>query len=432
MTGIHSEKRVLVAEDEASVARALADTIRTTFGCGIDIVYNGDEALEALSKKTYDLLVTDMVMPGTHGLDLVRRVRADYPLADIIVSTGFVEAFPYVEVIQAGASDFIVKPYPIAEMHAKVLRLFKARDTLRDTQAIIPSGGAASDDAGLEHDNKYQRLFELNVDGMVIVSLDTCLIQDANQTFCNLANRVRQALEGVQFLDLFELSSRKRLEQLLPMFVLRGQGAVGNAWLKRPDGAPVCVDLSLTFIGGGEDRFVQVTCKDATEHHKVHEHLAKHAQTDQLTGLLNRRMLTNNVDAAIAALKRAGTPSTLLFMDLDDFKQCNDTHGHQTGDELLQAVGQLIQKHIRSETDHGYRYGGDEFAVLLCGANAEIGARVAERIRADYASQDRKATSISIGVAELSAGMDAADFVKAADAAAYASKLAGKNRVSVA
>lgn len=429
-----SFRNVLVADDEAVVAQAIAESIRLAFRCAVDVVHEGDSALEALASKPYDLLIADMVMPGLHGLDLVARVAQDWPSVDILVSTGFPAEFPYVEVIQAGASDFIVKPYPQAELEAKVLRLFTGR-RLHET-APAPSAedsqqerGAGTAKASGSPDARYRTAFELNVDGMLILTVNGLRISDANQAFCNAVARPYQDLLGASLVELFEERSRERVEQAFHIFAETRQGALSNVWIRRPDGASVCFDLRASFIQVGEDEFVQVSCRDATEQHRLHERLAEFAQRDPLTDLLNRRMLFMHLEGAIIDAKRTAQAATLLFIDLDHFKTCNDTFGHQQGDALLKAVADLIRKHTRVATDEGFRYGGDEFALLLRNADGETGARVGERIRLDYAQEDRFGTTMSVGVAQYDGEMDSAAFVRSADAALYNAKFAGRNQV---
>src|SRR5690606_1883671 len=107
------------------------------------------------------------------------------------------------------------------------------------------------------------------------------------------------------------------------------------------------------------------------------------------------------------------------------------TFGHQVGDQLLRSVGDLIRQHIRQARDGGYRYGGDEFAVLLPEANMHVAERIAHQVREGFESIEQFGTSMSIGVASWKPEMDAEGFVKAADEALYAAKSAGKNTVRV-
>ncbi len=160
-----------------------------------------------------------------------------------------------------------------------------------------------------------------------------------------------------------------------------------------------------------------------------------HAATqDPLTGIGNRRRL----DAALEELTSAPTvPTCLLFIDLDRFKDVNDTFSHVVGDEVLKAIGLILQRESR-DRDVIARYGGDEFVVMLRGAPLRTGAHVGERIRKAVASYPWKRIApglrvrVSIGVAEHRAGMTYDQLMAAADAAVYEAKQGGRDRVAVA
>jgi diguanylate cyclase (GGDEF)-like protein len=120
------------------------------------------------------------------------------------------------------------------------------------------------------------------------------------------------------------------------------------------------------------------------------------SRTDVMTGCLNRRGFEEHVASALARAERGGPTPSLLLIDLDKFKQVNDTYGHAAGDELLQWVGRTLKHAVRAE-DSVARLGGDEFAVLLSACPVSEAPTVAERLRAQLAER----TSVSIGLATL-------------------------------
>jgi diguanylate cyclase (GGDEF)-like protein len=154
---------------------------------------------------------------------------------------------------------------------------------------------------------------------------------------------------------------------------------------------------------------------------------------DALTRLFNRRRLDEDLDAECKRCVRYGRPLAFVMLDVDHFKQFNDSHGHPHADTALQDVADVITGCVRA-TDTAYRYGGEEFCVLLretTGADAMIFAeRVRQRIEHRFASGTTAGITASFGVAEFSAAtpMPRA-LVEAADAAMYESKSAGRNRV---
>jgi len=109
-----SARRVLVADDNA-VARNLAHLLSSRLGAECETAPDGETALSMLENAHFDVLLTDMLMPGMHGMELLKTVVERYPAVSVVVMTGYPGEFPYVEVIRAGAADFIAKPYHAEE-----------------------------------------------------------------------------------------------------------------------------------------------------------------------------------------------------------------------------------------------------------------------------------------------------------------------------
>lgn len=180
--------------------------------------------------------------------------------------------------------------------------------------------------------------------------------------------------------------------------------------------------------------------QDAVRLEEQNRALEAQATTDGLTGLANRRHFDQFVTEQTAIAHRYRGPLTVLFMDLDHFKQVNDTHGHQAGDDVLRSVGAVLRATMR-EADLPARYGGEEFAVVMPATTLEEGAQAAERVRVALNSSPVEITggdpiivTASIGVAQLlSTKLEAPEgLVARADAAVYEAKNSGRNRVVVA
>ena len=157
------------------------------------------------------------------------------------------------------------------------------------------------------------------------------------------------------------------------------------------------------------------------------EHVQKLAELDGLTAVANRRTFETVLERELSRARRTGDEVGLVLIDVDRFKELNDTHGHQAGDELLRQVGRLLVENSR-DFDTAARYGGDEFALVLPGSSVADALDVAERIRGLLG--DLEAT-LSLGVASFPKHADdAGSLVQAADEALYESKRAGRNRVT--
>ncbi|CAH2602912.1 EAL domain-containing protein [Rhodovastum atsumiense] len=211
-----------------------------------------------------------------------------------------------------------------------------------------------------------------------------------------------------------------------------GAGASGPGWaeglLTTRAGRAVAVSRQALADGGWV-----VTCEDVTERRRDEARITHMARHDSLTGLPNRAMFRERMEAAVARLGR-GEPFVLLCLDLDGFKAVNDTRGHATGDRLLCMVAERIQACLR-EIDTVARLGGDEFAILLpraqCHADVElIATRLIGTVGAPYPIDGRQAViGVSIGAAFAPADGSLPDrLMRQADLALYRAKESGRGR----
>ncbi|HEX4062161.1 MAG TPA: GGDEF domain-containing protein [Streptosporangiaceae bacterium] len=167
----------------------------------------------------------------------------------------------------------------------------------------------------------------------------------------------------------------------------------------------------------------------------LHQQLRAAARTDAKTGLLNAAAWQREADTEISRVLRARQPLALLLMDIDHFKRVNDTHGHLAGDQVLTALADVLRQQVR-ETDVVGRFGGEEFVVLLPGADTAEAIKIAERLRAQVGATVTSAAgvevtvTVSIGAALLGQhGDELRALLTAADLALYRAKRAGRNQV---
>jgi diguanylate cyclase (GGDEF)-like protein len=172
----------------------------------------------------------------------------------------------------------------------------------------------------------------------------------------------------------------------------------------------------------------------AIEAARFHQSADELSHTDALTHLPNRRRLELDLDMEIARSLRYNRPIACIMLDVDHFKKVNDIHGHQAGDEILSEFGAAFSSSLR-DTDTAYRYGGEEFCVLLRETDAEAAVVVAERLRVEIANRfagngGSAMVTASLGVAAIPRdAVDAKTLIAAADRALYAAKAAGRNCV---
>jgi diguanylate cyclase (GGDEF)-like protein len=170
---------------------------------------------------------------------------------------------------------------------------------------------------------------------------------------------------------------------------------------------------------------------------RLRETLRNQAIRDGLTGLFNRRYLEETLERELSRGKRSGSPLGVIMLDLDHFKEYNDAYGHNAGDELLCALGQMIQETTRRE-DIACRFGGEEFLLIMPGAPMDVALDRAQVLnegvkRLHLQSASLKAITISAGVAIFpDHGSSGKEVIQAADTALYQAKEAGRDRVVVA
>ena len=225
----------------------------------------------------------------------------------------------------------------------------------------------------------------------------------------------------------------------------------GELWDRRADGTEYPASLSISVVRDGQGRVSQYVgmFTDIAERKKLEEQVKQLAFSDPLTQLPNRRLLEDRMTQAIAASRRSSLYNALLFLDLDNFKPLNDTHGHRVGDLLLVEVANRLRACVR-EVDTVARLGGDEFVVLLSGLDlnkeesATQACAVAEKIRASLSASYLLSVdaddsphevvehrcSASIGVVVFADSEGNSEMVlRWADAAMYRAKRAGHNSI---
>jgi|25BtaG_2_1085352.scaffolds.fasta_scaffold00632_3 diguanylate cyclase (GGDEF)-like protein/PAS domain S-box-containing protein len=199
----------------------------------------------------------------------------------------------------------------------------------------------------------------------------------------------------------------------------------------------------------GEIRWIEETChqeagdlvmgvlRDITGQKNLEEKLRKESVTDELTGLFNRKQFNRDLKSAYSAFVRSGNNSAILTYDFDHFKNINDLYGHAMGDEVLRLAASLVKNQLRP-SDHAYRLGGEEFAILLGDTSLRNARNLAERIRktihaARFRVGDvRACATISLGIAQFRTSDSCfEDALKRTDEALYQSKTISRNVTSI-
>jgi diguanylate cyclase (GGDEF)-like protein len=268
----YHKENLLIVDDEVEIGKIIQDLL-SKLGFNTGFATDGEGALKELRNDEYTFLITDINMPKLNGIELIKIAKKENPRINVIAMTGYDKDYTYMDVINAGASDFISKPFKVDEMEAKIRRI------------------------------------------------------------------------------LIETRTRDELARL--------------------------------------------------------------SITDNLTGLYNQRHFYNRLKEEIDRAHRQKHPLSLILLDLDNFKYFNDKYGHLAGDQVLAAAGKVILSNIRDSVDTAFRYGGDEFAVILVETDEKIAETIGQRLQRGF-EKDSVVTA-SIGLATYEKGMELTDLINRAD-----------------
>ncbi len=284
---------------------------------------------------------------------------------------------------------------------------------------------------------RVERLFDDAPHGVALLDLEGRIIR-ANISMAVLVGLDPPDMVGHK-LSAFETPGESRIDDHVSRLVARpGDTYDTECNFRDSGGNDVSVALSSTIVGDrGMGEIVMVNVVDISDRRRYLDRLSHLADHDVLTGLANRRRFETELARHLDRCSRVGATGALLLLDLDNFKQVNDTLGHNAGDELLITIAGLLRRSIRS-SDLVARLGGDEFAILLTdgdqGAAQRVAGLVVDRIRDHAATLDGVARRVTASVGAVTfraASEHAADILALADMTMYDAKEAGRNQIAM-
>jgi len=291
---------------------------------------------------------------------------------------------------------------------------------------------------------RYRYLVRHAPTGIYEVDLTARKFLSVNDAMCEYTGYTREEFLSMDPIQLLTEESKQSFIQTHAK-VLAGEPVPGNLeyQIKRKNGSEFWVLLNNRYSYEPNNRvFSTVIAHDITERKQAEGFLRESENRyrelsiiDDLTQLYNSRYFYHQLKMEIDRADRYGQSLTLLVLDLDNFKQFNDTYGHIEGDRVLSRLGQIVKRCLR-QTDSAYRYGGEELTILLPMTTSEDGAVTAERIRAELKKESFSAVSgkdvyitVSIGLAQYKSHEDMKSFVNRVDQLMYQAKKNGKDRV---
>jgi diguanylate cyclase (GGDEF)-like protein/PAS domain S-box-containing protein len=410
---------ILVVDDDQLVRLMLQDAL-TAAGFEAVPASDGDAALRIFTTLQPDLVLLDMVMPGKDGCETCREMRTlpggEY--TPVLMVTGLDGADPIHRAFVAGATDFIAKPVNFELLVQRVRYVLRASQnvkTLAESRARLEMLKVAVDSLPIG-------ITFSDVNGVIVYS-----------------NPAEARMHGYQVDELvgkearsFSTSNRSRhltADQFKDIGVWRRESV--NV---RKDGEEFPALLTSISVRDSEACYLGIitTCEDISERKVAEEKIRQLAYYDVLTGLPNRGMFLERLHQTLSQAQRDREKVNLIFLDLDNFKDVNDTQGHDVGDQLLKSVAERLSVCMR-DSDVLARLGGDEFVVVCPSlATQDSIAAIVQRIQAVFTDpfelQGRQVyTSASIGIAVYpDDSLDATTLFRCADTAMYQAKNEGR------
>lgn len=419
---------ILVVDDSRSDFRLMERQFaKAGFAADCVRVESQDSLHELLKQDHWDIALLDYNMPQMRFHDVLATVNKSKPDLPVILVSGSVVEEQGLELLQRGLWDFVSKEQML-RLPVAIERNLKEAQTRRllrqaDQEARISALAFESSDA-------------------IVIADAKGVIQRVNRAFSDTTGYRADEIVGKQLSILGSNRHDKDFYDSLWRNVNSTGSWQGEVWRTHKNGEAYLVWQTITGVkddSGEITHFVSVA-RDITARKAAEEQIARLAFYDPLTKLPNRRLLTDRLHLALTASRRSRQRGALMFIDLDNFKNINDTMGHDKGDMLLVEVAERLSNCVRVN-DTVARFGGDEFVILLenfLGNQESVAAQVgviAEKARHEV-SKDISiggltvCTTPSIGIALFgNDGETSEDLLKWADLAMYQAKSSGRNAV---
>ncbi len=430
--------RILVVDDQLPMLQSV-QALLSLQGHPVDVATNGTAALELLRRESFSLVLLDLQMPETSGLQVLDAIRKSQLDCVVVVVSGQGSFDNIKKAMKLGAFDFIRKPYKPEELIATVGQALDELHQRRQDEKKSRS---------LHHSERMHRF-------IVNHSPDFIYILDSKGRF-SYVNSMAEQLLGYQRQELIGQHFTRILhplnaEETLKVFSEQRTGRrasinvevrlKGNPQFKQAGAdwnrEPVVELNSLGIYTRRAQKNIYIgtfgSARDISVRKKAEAQISYQAYHDLLTRLPNRSLFEDRAHQLLAQSRRSGETFALMFMDLDRFKQINDNFGHIIGDRVLQQVAERIRACLRAE-DTLSRFGGDEFSLLLPGISSREGTvTVAEKIlkavRQPFLIDGHDLyLSVSLGIAVYpDAGESHESLIQSADVAMYHVKANGKD-----
>ena len=451
--------RILVVDDLPQNIKLLSAKLTAAYYDAVT-ADNGPDALDLVAENPPDIILLDVMMPKMDGFEVCRKLKANPSTTHIpvIMVTALNDMAHKVRGLSVGADDFLTKPIDDVALFARIKSLTRLktaadellmRDKTREQFGLF--AGEVMSYASQIHeakvlivDDDLAQTFQMKKKlEKVFAGVKAC---DDPSKAIDLASEGKYGMiiVSTNFLDFDGL---RLCSQLLSNDSTRGVPILISVEEEHKDKIIQGLEMGVSdYIVAPIDEnelLARVSCQVRRKryHDALRNNLYKGlemAVTDDLTQIYNRRYFDMHLNGMFTEAREKSKNLSIAIIDVDYFKQVNDTLGHIAGDEVLQQIAQLISQNVRA-TDLIARYGGEEFALIMPGADIKEAGLVMERIRKLIANFDFKISTkeddvlkktISVGLACVAdKHREAKQVLEEADKNLYAAKEQGRNRV---
>lgn len=416
---MHRKISVMVVDSDESLLKTTLNHL-TSWGFSVDGFSSLDDAVASFSMKHHDILLLQYGLSSLSTENVLARLRSSAaPRWTPVVF--LMEAFELEsakDVMEFDGADMIVKPLAMPLLKAKLHSLSRLMDANRSDPA-----------------EQFRAVLEGSTDAVAVVNQSGQLVE-FNSPAADLFGWQREDVLGWNIRDFMPAQI---VEVHAEVFEDDKVASIWNSRrlkVKGHDSREIVMEVRFGFINLPTRRLCSITMRDVSERERQEDQMAKASLYDALTELPNRSQFHERLSQLMAISNRYSKLLGVLFIDLDKFKEINDTHGHNVGDRVLKEIARRLQHSIR-DSDTVARLGGDEFVALLYDLRSSEDARlVAERFIAacekPVVVNDRSLElSASIGIAIYPDGAkDKEILLRQADDAMYHAKRAGGGRYS--
>jgi diguanylate cyclase (GGDEF)-like protein len=494
MTNTNKRHKVLIVEDHHDMLVVLRKYLEDQ-NYNVIEAETGETGIKQFEEAKPDLVLLDVMLPGISGLEVIKLIRSkqqEQVFVPIIIITAKNDITDIVNGLGTGADDYIVKPFHFDELIARIksaLRLKQLNELLINQSLNLESANKKINglNGELVSKNKELRkniyglhsLFEVSMDLSSILELSGLI----NSTLLTIIGQY--STKSAMFMlanpkknNQLEISDSRGFDDNLKDVIVHYEDTLVQYFIERP--SPIIMDELKTKINTSstfnklehlgisllapvlikkkvaglicfgprlkeeqyEEREIQqITILSniisiSVNNASLYKEVEQLSYTDGMTELHNYRYFKLRLKEEIIRHQRTKAGLSLLILDVDSFKNFNDTLGHQAGDNVLRQLGRLLKETAR-ENDIVARYGGEEFAIILPTVDQEGAMILAERIRENVEKtpfegehvQPKGMLTVSIGEASLTDDSDFDELIRMADLALYSAKENGRNQV---